>query len=571
MDPSMSSTAAIAEQGGTTTETTPLLQPGNVTAVILAATAEPTGRQDDDEIENPNRPKGFRFAVVYSCILLGDFFVGYDTSCVTTLTPVISDEFHAIGDVGWYGIAYILALASTILAFGQLYKFLPTKPVFLLSFIVFAAGSVICAHATCSLFFIIGRAVAGLGGAGIFSGGSILIANIVPLHNRPVYQGISGGVECISLAFGPAISGAIAHYYSWRISFLIIAPAALLNVLAVWTLVHGLPKPIHAGLPAKQTWRQLDILGMILFVPTATCLILALQWGGSTLAWDDMLITRLLGSAGVLFLVFVGSQWLKGDAAMVPPALLGRRCVALGSLTSFFTSASLYIFGFFLPVYFQAIRGADTFQSGVMYLPSAASLALAVLAAGHVTGWVGYYTPVMILGTVLMSAGAGMMTGFDGETPPEEWVAYQVVFNIGAGAAFQQPYTAVQTVLEDRYVPTAIVVLGFVQELGGIVALAGAQNVFISRLVMRFEGLGIGLDPRDVLGQGTLSLIDSVPERLRRSAYVAYMRTLREVFWVGLLCACLTVFSVGIEWRSVKHEKIDEEEIHGTNGRNREA
>lgn len=61
----------------TTTETTPLLQPGN------NATAEPTWRRDededgdDDETENPDRPRGFKFAVAYSCILLGDFFVGY--------------------------------------------------------------------------------------------------------------------------------------------------------------------------------------------------------------------------------------------------------------------------------------------------------------------------------------------------------------------------------------------------------------------------------------------------------------------------------------------------------------
>lgn len=67
----------------------------------------------------------------------------------------------------------ILALASTVLAFGQLYTLLPVKPVFLLSFVVFTAGSVTCAIAPSSLIFIVGRAVAGLGGAGIFSGASM--------------------------------------------------------------------------------------------------------------------------------------------------------------------------------------------------------------------------------------------------------------------------------------------------------------------------------------------------------------------------------------------------------------
>jgi hypothetical protein len=31
----------------------------------------------DDDVENPNRPKGFSFAIIYTCILFGDFFTGY--------------------------------------------------------------------------------------------------------------------------------------------------------------------------------------------------------------------------------------------------------------------------------------------------------------------------------------------------------------------------------------------------------------------------------------------------------------------------------------------------------------
>lgn len=68
-------------------------------------TALLTANPDADKEESPDRPTGLRFAIVFACILFGDFFVGYDSSCVATLTPVLSDEFHAINDVGWYGIA----------------------------------------------------------------------------------------------------------------------------------------------------------------------------------------------------------------------------------------------------------------------------------------------------------------------------------------------------------------------------------------------------------------------------------------------------------------------------------
>jgi hypothetical protein len=77
-----------------------------------------------DEAQDPNRPKGVRFALLYLCVLLGSFFIGYvrdtglptiancqtdaslqDTSCVATLTPIITDEYHSLKDIGWYAIA----------------------------------------------------------------------------------------------------------------------------------------------------------------------------------------------------------------------------------------------------------------------------------------------------------------------------------------------------------------------------------------------------------------------------------------------------------------------------------
>lgn len=73
------------------------------------------------ETENAERPTGVRFAILFFCILLGDFFSGYvsfawvpnkifriltssqDISCVSTLTPVITDQFNTLNEVNWYG------------------------------------------------------------------------------------------------------------------------------------------------------------------------------------------------------------------------------------------------------------------------------------------------------------------------------------------------------------------------------------------------------------------------------------------------------------------------------------
>ncbi|CAI7622763.1 unnamed protein product [Penicillium viridicatum] len=437
------------------------------------------------------------------------------------------------------------------------------KAIFLASFLVFAIGSIVCATAPSSIAFIIGRAITRLGGAGIFSGGTIIVANTTSLKHRPIYQGISGGMECTALAFGPLVSGTISNFSSWRISFYIIVPIAVVNILAIWLFVKNLPQPEHANLGAKERWRQLDLLGILLFVPMTVCLILALQFGGSVYAWGNARTIVLFVLAGALAIAFFFAQRRAGDKAMFPLPLLKQRSVTLESVSMFCVSASLFVFGFYLPIYFQAIRHATTLQSGLMYLPTALSFAIAIFAAGNITSWLGYYTPMMVTGTALMAVGAGLITLFNEHTSTVEWIWFQILFGVGAGLAFQQPYTAIQTVLPEKHVATAIVVLSFTQELGGIVALAISQSIFLNLLISKLKSTVPQLDPGSILDAGALNLVNTVPE-YKGTVYSAYNATIIQVFYVGVACACVVICAIGIEWKSVKEEKSKESSDAGS-------
>ena len=67
----------------------------------------------------------------------------------------------------------LLASCATVLIFGQLYSFYSMKAVFEISFLIFVVGSVLSAAAPSSAAFIAGRALSGLGSAGVFAGGSM--------------------------------------------------------------------------------------------------------------------------------------------------------------------------------------------------------------------------------------------------------------------------------------------------------------------------------------------------------------------------------------------------------------
>jgi hypothetical protein len=103
-----------------------------------------------------------------------------------------------------------------MLLFGKIYTFYSIKWVFLITIGIFEIGSAICGAANSSTTFIIGRAIAGLGSAGVFSGGVLIIVHSVPLAKRPLFQGMFGAVFGVASVVGPLLGGALTKDVSWR-------------------------------------------------------------------------------------------------------------------------------------------------------------------------------------------------------------------------------------------------------------------------------------------------------------------------------------------------------------------
>jgi MFS transporter, DHA2 family, glioxin efflux transporter len=137
---------------------------------------------------------------------------GRDTHSVQTIVataiPSITDEFRSLDQVGWYGSAFFLTLATFQSNWGKLYKFYSLKIAFLAAGVTFEVGSLICGMhypatvisrsnafagvAQNSVTLIVGRAIAGWGAAGLVGGCYTIIAFIAPPDKRPVYTGLVG-------------------------------------------------------------------------------------------------------------------------------------------------------------------------------------------------------------------------------------------------------------------------------------------------------------------------------------------------------------------------------------------
>ena len=130
-------------------------------------------------------------------------------------------------------------------------------------------------------------------------------------------------------------------------------------------------------LPAK-----LDLIGFALFAPAAIQLLLALQYGGIKFAWNSAQIIGLFCGAGGTFIVFLAWDYYKGDAAMIPFSMVRKKIVWASCLTYGFFLGQLFCVSYYLPIYFQGVKGASPTMSGVYVLPSVLSHVFAAMASG---------------------------------------------------------------------------------------------------------------------------------------------------------------------------------------------
>jgi MFS family permease len=210
---------------------------------------------------------------------------------------------------------------------------------------------------------------------------------------------------------------------------------------------------------------------------------------------------------------------------------------------------------YYLPIWFQAIKGVSAVNSGIMLLPLSLSMVAASMLTGVAVSKTGYYTPFMIAGSCLLSIGAGLLTTLQLDTEQAKWVGYQFLYGFGMGMTFQAPNLAAQTVLPMKDVSIGVSLMFFTQLLGGAIFISVGQNVLNNELLKRLTGLP-GFNPSMVEDTGATNLITSLPADLRQPVLTAYNGALRVVFIVGLCLACLIILGAcAMEWRSVKEKK----------------
>ncbi|EFQ33168.1 major facilitator superfamily transporter [Colletotrichum graminicola M1.001] len=508
-----------------------------------------------DEAEENFKPKTVTFWLVILSNFVAMFLVALDRTIIATAIPRITDEFQSLGDIGWYGSAYMLTTAASQLVFGRIYKFYDLRVSFLSSILIFEIGSLICGVAPSSPVLIAGRAVAGVGSAGIFTGAMMVMIPMIPLHKRPMFQGIFGMVFGLASVIGPLVGGGFTGTVTWRWCFYINLPVGGVAFLFLFFMLRAPKRQAQEPVTLYQHFKRLDPLGTLFFLPSIVSLLLALEWGGSEYEWNDGRIIALFVVFGVGFAAFAAVQVLMPKTATVPLRIIKQRTMLAGAFFMLFLAGSMMLAVYYLPIWFQAVQGADPVNSGIYTIPLVLSIVVSSIISGGTTQKIGYYVPSMILCPCIMSVGLGLMSTFQPGISSGHWIGYQFLTGFGLGFGMQTVGLAVQAVLPKEDVSTGVSISFFAQQLGAAVFVSVGQSILSNLLVSELSGIP-GLPAQAIVKTGATNLHKAVPAEFLGDVVRAYNYACTRIFLAGMALSLATLIcALCMEWKNIKKNK----------------
>lgn len=254
------------------------------------------------------------------------------------------------------------------------------------------------------------------------------------------------------------------------------------------------------------------------------------------------------------------------DRATIPLRILLKRSMAFSCLYIGFVNMAIDTHIYYLPFYFQAVKGTTAEGSGIRILPYLVSVFTTALVTGTLITTFGYYVPFMSLGALVLTAGCALIQTLHVQSSEGQWFGYQVLTGIGFGMAFQIPYSAVQVVLSPDDLPVGNALVVFFQALGGALAVSIGQNVLSNVLLRQLERLP-QINASGVIAAGATNLsagIANIPPALLEPVRAAYSFALSRTYILPIAAGGVAFFcSLGMENRTVK-KKIKSETEEGT-------
>ncbi|RAO65582.1 uncharacterized protein BHQ10_001594 [Talaromyces amestolkiae] len=487
--------------------------------------------------------KTSRIAVIMLSLSASVFVSALDITIISTASPAIASHFRSASGYTWIGSAYTLANTATMPTWGRISDIWGRKPLLLAGLVIFFAGSLICAAADSISLLLAGRAIQGVGSAGLNILVNICVSDLFALRDRGFYFGLLSVVWAFASGVGPVLGGLFSEKISWRWCFYINLPIIGAVFVLLWFALNlNNPRtPVWEGIKA------IDWTGGSLVIGSTLMLLLGLDFGGVTRPWSSATVVCLLVFSVIVGALFVVNEKKFARYPVIPMDLFKYRS-GTGSFVLCFCHGLVFMGqAYYLPLYFQAVLGISPILSGVYFLP----FILAISISGALTGFfiqkTGRYMPTTYLGLALMALGVGLLINLDEYLNWPKLIAFQIVSGAGIGLNFEAPLLSLQAIVGSLNAATATSTIGFVRTIACAISLVLGSVVFQNQMVKQGPTLTAALGPSlgGLLSSGdaaaNIGVVNSLPPAQQAVARHALHHALTSmwIMYVGLAGAAL--------------------------------
>jgi EmrB/QacA subfamily drug resistance transporter len=336
---------------------------------------------------------------------LAAFTSQLDSGIVNLALPRVAEAFAVdLSSAAWLVTAYILPFAVSILAAGRLADRLGQRRVIAAGVLLFGLGSLIAGLAPTFVILLAGRAVQGVGAAGLLTVALAMVSSTYAPEERPRALGLFFSGGALGGVVGPIVGGVLADLAGWRAIFVTQLPLALLLLVLIIMLVSERRGPA----------RSLDVPGLVLATVGLFGINVALlqgdEWG-----WTSPPILVAWALTLVALPAFVARERRAAEPAVRLSVFRSRAFVAasLAGAAAWFSIISVTIL---LALYLQGGRGLSATEAGLVIAPYPLAAFLAFPHAGRVARAFGIER-VMVAGLILLAISGAAMIAFDAATP----------------------------------------------------------------------------------------------------------------------------------------------------------
>lgn len=300
-----------------------------------------------------------------------------------------------------------------------------------------------------------------------------VVSDVVTLKERGKYQGIMGSMVLLGRSLGPTIGGIFTEKATWRWCFWINVP---MSAAAMTVIVLLLPlKRVRGGMIGKL--KTVDWFGSMLTLAWVILFLLGMSRAGNQFPWLSAAVLAPIFIGLALLGLFIVVEWKLVRLPLIPLRIFRSTHVAAGFMTSFFSGVMSFATLYYLPTYFQVVRGDSPIRSGLLLLPLVVIQVISSFGAGLLVSKFADYYWNLVVGFAMWSIGLGLLSTVDASTSIAKLVGYQLFNGVGAGQTFQTSLVAIQAGVERKEMATATGLRNFLRQLGGTLAVTICSTI----------------------------------------------------------------------------------------------